>query len=143
MVSVVPYHQNQVRSGQSAHSEQAVVAHACHGHRYRFLCPGQGKKGGGSKGGRPALAGTREYEQSESVAGGGWFEVLWNLECLVGLSQREICAHFNDGKLDDPPKNKELWSYVIKFEFSRLKVAQIIRVCRAAFKSSSSPCIGP
>ena len=23
--------------------------------------------------------------------------------------------------LDDPPKNKELWSYVVKFEFSRLK----------------------
>ena len=31
-------------SGQSvsrAHSELAVVAHACHGHRYRFLCPEQ------------------------------------------------------------------------------------------------------
>ena len=25
---------------------------------------------------------------TESVAGGGWFEVLWNLECLVGLSQK-------------------------------------------------------
>ena len=35
----------------------------------------------------------------ESVAGGGCFEVLWNLECPVGLSQREICAHFNEGKL--------------------------------------------
>ena len=33
----------------------------------------------------------------ESVAVGGWFEVLWNLECPVGLSQREICAHFNEG----------------------------------------------
>ena len=31
-----------------------------------FLCPGQeNKKGGGSKGGPPALAGTREYEQSD------------------------------------------------------------------------------
>ena len=29
----------------------------------------------------------------------GWFEVLWNLECPVGLSQREICAHFNEGHL--------------------------------------------
>ena len=35
----------------------------------------------------------------ESVAGGGWFEVLWNLECPEGLSQREICAHFNEGNL--------------------------------------------
>ena len=23
--------------------------------------------------------------------------MLWNLECPVGLSQREICAHFNEG----------------------------------------------
>ena len=35
----------------------------------------------------------------ESAAGGGWFEVLWNLECPVGLSQREICAHFIEGNL--------------------------------------------
>ena len=50
----------------SARSEQAVVAHACHGQRYlhRFLCPGQEKKGG-SKGISPALAGTREYKQSD------------------------------------------------------------------------------
>ena len=27
--------------------------------------------------------------------------------------------------LDDLPKNKELWSYVVKFEFSRPKVAQM------------------
>ena len=33
----------------------------------------------------------------ESVAGGWWFEVLWNLECPVGLSQIQICAHFNEG----------------------------------------------
>ena len=26
--------------------------------------------------------------------------------------------------LDGPPKNKELWSYVVKFEFSMPKVAQ-------------------
>ena len=25
--------------------------------------------------------------------------MLWNLECPVGLSQREISAHFNEGKL--------------------------------------------
>ena len=29
----------------------------------------------------------------------GWFEVLWYLECPVGLSTREICAHFNEGNL--------------------------------------------
>ena len=23
--------------------------------------------------------------------------MLWNLECPVGLSQKEICAHFNEG----------------------------------------------
>ena len=27
--------------------------------------------------------------------------------------------------LGGPPKNKEFWSYVVKFEFSRPKVAQI------------------
>ena len=53
--------------------------------------------GGGSKGGQPAL-GVRAV-RPESVAGGGCFEVLWNLECPVGLSQREICAHFNEGNL--------------------------------------------
>ena len=45
--------------------------------------------------------------------------MLWNLECPVGLSSREICAHFNEGNLDGPLKNKELWSYVVSFEFSR------------------------
>ena len=35
----------------------------------------------------------------ESVAGGGCFEVLWNLECPVGLSQRELCADFTEGNL--------------------------------------------
>ena len=37
--------------------------------------------------------------QPESVAGGGCFEVLWDLECPVGLSQRKICAHLNEGNL--------------------------------------------
>ena len=27
------------------------------------------------------------------------FEVLWHLKCPVGLSQREICAHFDEGNL--------------------------------------------
>ena len=58
------------------------------------------------------------------LPGRGWFEVLWNLECPVGLSQREICVHFNEGNLVQfawSTKNKELWSYVVKFEFSRPK----------------------
>ena len=68
----------------------------------RFLCPGQEKKGGWrSKGGTACTGGYKGVRavRPESVAGGGWFEVLWNLECPVGLSQREICAHFNEGNL--------------------------------------------
>ena len=57
------------------------------------------KKGGG--GGTACTDGYKGVQavQPDSVAGGGWFEVLWNLECPVGLSQREICAHFNKGNL--------------------------------------------
>ena len=89
---------------------------------------GEGVRGGGSKGGGAC---TGEYKgvqavRPESVAGGGWFEVLWNLECPVGLSQREICVHFNEWRLDGPSKNKELLSYVVIFEFNRPKVADII-----------------
>ena len=43
--------------------EQAFVVHACHGHRYwpsRVPLSGQKQKWGGSKGGPPVLAGTRE-----------------------------------------------------------------------------------
>ena len=53
---------------------------------------------GGSKGGPLALGGGGGYKgvreiRPKSVAGGGWFEVLWNLECPVGLSQkRNMCA---------------------------------------------------
>ena len=69
----------------------------------QFLCPEQGKKGGWSKGVR---------------------EVLWNLpkEKYVCISMKGIWCN-----LDGPSKNKELWSYVVKFEFSRPKVAQIGR----------------
>ena len=35
----------------------------------------------------------------ESEPGGGWIEVLWKLECPVGLNQKEICAHFNEEHL--------------------------------------------
>ena len=36
------------------------------------------------------------------------------------ISMKEICRN-----LDSSLKNKELWSYVVKFEFSRQKVAQM------------------
>ena len=55
--------------------------------------------GGGSTGGTACTGGYKGVRvvRPELVAGGGWFEVLWNLECLVGLSQRRnICVHFND-----------------------------------------------
>ena len=41
-------------------------------------------------------------------------------EKYVRISMKEIWQY-----LDGPPKNKELWSYVVSFEFSRPKVAQI------------------
>ena len=69
MYSSGQFRSSQVRVFYHAHSEQAVIAHACHGHRYRpSLVPLSvpKKKGGvGTKGGPPALAGTREYEQSD------------------------------------------------------------------------------
>ena len=83
-----------------------------------FLCPGRKIKGEGVRG--TACSGGYKGVRAvrlESVAGGGWFEVLWNLECPVGLSQREIWCN-----LDGPLKNNdELWSYIVKFEFSRPK----------------------
>ena len=49
-----------------------------------FLCPGQGKK---KKGGGVGSKGVVRAVRPESIAGGGCFEVLWNLESPVGLSQ--------------------------------------------------------
>ena len=42
-------------------------------------------------------------------------EGVCNLECPVGLSQREICAHFSEGNLDGPPKNNRgaTWRFLI------------------------------
>ena len=40
-------------------------------------------------------------------------------EKYVRISMKEIWRN-----LDGPPKNKELWSYVASFEFSRSKAAQ-------------------
>ena len=37
-------------------------------------------------------------------------------EKYVRISMKEIWRN-----LDGPPKNKEVWSYVVKFEFSRPK----------------------
>ena len=72
------------------------------------------KKGGGSKGGTACTGGYKGVRavQPESVAGGGWFEVLWNLECPVGLSQnKNMCAFISMKEiwrtLDVLPKNKE------------------------------------
>ena len=80
---------------------------------FRASCPGQEKKGGGVRG--DCLL-WRVQESTSSLTGVGSrqrvFEVLWNLECPVGLSQ--ICVHFNEGNLVSGV-----------FEFSRLKVAQI------------------
>ena len=57
----------------------------CHGHKYRpspVPLSGTGKKGGGSKG-------DRLYWRVQGI-GSRWrvFEVLWNFECSVGLSQK-------------------------------------------------------
>ena len=41
-------------------------------------------------------------------------------EKYVRISMKEIWRN-----LDGPSKNKDLWSYVVSFEFSRPKVAQI------------------
>ena len=59
----------------------------------QFLCRGRSKAGGGGGG-----KGVRAV-RPESVAGRGGFEVLWNVECPIELSQREIYAHFNEGQL--------------------------------------------
>ena len=58
--------------------------------------------------------------------------MLWNLECPVELNQREMCARFNEGNLAQfrrSTENKELWSYVVKFEFSRPKSSSTDFLC--------------
>ena len=59
----------QVRSGQvrvfNVHIQSKLLAHACHGHRYR-PSPGQEKRWEGVMGGGgAALAGTKEFGQSD------------------------------------------------------------------------------
>ena len=72
---------------------------------------------GGGGGGVRGAACTGGYKgvravRPESVEGGRWFEVLWKFECPVGLSQREIYAHFNEilRNLDGRRKIKNYWS---------------------------------
>ena len=52
----------------------------------RFLCPGQEKKGGGSKVGTACTGGYKGVRavRPESVTSGGCFEVLRNLEYSIG-----------------------------------------------------------
>ena len=56
-------------------------------------------------------------------------------EKYVQISMKEIWRN-----LDGPPKNKELWCYVVSFEFSRPKVAEIVPslMSRVMFLSLSS-----
>ena len=100
------YWSGQVRSGQSGLT-CTFRASCCCARLSRAQVPvslfGTRKKkgGGGSSGGTTCTGGYKGVQEvrPESVAGGGWFEVLWNLECPVGLSQKQTCAHFNDGNL--------------------------------------------
>ena len=50
---------------------------------------------GGGGGGAACTGGYKGIRavRSDSVVGEGWFEVLWNLDCPVGLSQnKSMCA---------------------------------------------------
>ena len=58
---------------------------------------------------------------------------------VCGLSQREICAYFNEGNLAQFGRSAEkyvLWSYVVKFEFSRPKGSTYTDAISATFKST-------
>ena len=48
------------------------------------------EEGGGCTGGYKGV----RADRPESVGNGGCFEVLWNLKCLVGLSQKRNMAQF-------------------------------------------------
>ena len=65
--------------------------------------------------------------------------MLWNLECPVGLSQREICALFNVGNLAQFGLSAEETVVELRgvFELSRPKVAQMIyiRIAAILFRS--------
>ena len=50
----------------------------------------------------------------------GMFRRIKSKEKYVRITMKEIWHN-----LDGPPNNRELWSYVVKFEFSRPEVAQI------------------
>ena len=77
----------EVMAGQSvyhAHSEQAVIAHACHGHRYRpspVPLSGTGKiMGGGGWGGGGGGGCTGVYKGVQAVRSGVLrCYVIWNV----------------------------------------------------------------
>ena len=106
----------QVRSGQRvqrAHSEQAVVAHACHGHRYcegvrgdrlhwRVQRSTSNPTGIGSR--RSVVWGVMEF---------GMFRRITPREKYVRISMKDMWHN-----LDGPPKYKELWSYVPRSHWS-------------------------
>ena len=52
------------------------------------------KKSGGRKGGGGRMHKGVQAVRPESVAGGERFEVLWNLECPVGLIQKRNLVQF-------------------------------------------------
>ena len=49
--------------------------------------------------------------------------MLWDLECRIKPKEKYVRISMKKiwRNLDSPPKNKELWSYAVKFEFSRPK----------------------
>ena len=65
--------------------------------------------------------------RQRSVAGGGYFSVLWNLECPLGLSQKGICVHFNEGILAQFGRSakKKIVELCSVFLIIRLKITQI------------------
>ena len=53
--------------------------------------------------------------------------MLWNLECSVEGKEKYVRISMKEiwRDLDVPPKNKELWSYVVKFAFIRPKSSSV------------------
>ena len=91
-----------------------------------FLCPGQEKKGKGVRGDR--MHWRVQGSMSSPTGISSRRRLVWGVmefgmsrrikpkEIYVRISMKEIWRN-----LDGPSKYKELWSYVVKFEFSRPK----------------------
>ena len=73
--------------------------------------------GGGGGGTLPALAGTSS--STGGVMEFGMSHRIKSKEKNARISMKEVCRN-----LDGPSKIKELLSYVVRFDFSRPKVAQ-------------------